>query len=171
MLYTGARRGEIVALEWAHVDFDTGTLELPVKKGGARKRHPIGAVALELFAGINRVAGSPWVFPRPADPTRHVTVEVVENAWQRLRHRADLADVHLHDLRHTVGTYAAQTGANAFAVRNLLRHASVAMTGRYVNFDADPVRAMSDVIGERISAGLEAGASAKVVPLKKPRKS
>jgi integrase len=58
-----------------------------------------------------------------------------------------------HDLRHTVGTYAGQTGANAFLVRDLLRHKNLAMTGRYVNRADSPVRTLSDQVGERIAAG------------------
>ncbi|WP_244532316.1 tyrosine-type recombinase/integrase [Methylocapsa palsarum] len=112
------------------------------------------------MAGISRVEGSPWVFPRLLDPKRHISVEVIEKAWQRIRDHAGIPDVHLHDLRHTVGTYAGQAGVNAFVVRDLLRHSTVAMTGRYANFDQNPVRAVSDLVGERIAAGLEAGDAA-----------
>jgi hypothetical protein len=43
-------------------------------------------------------------------------------------------------------------------VRDLLRHKNLAMTGRYVNRADDPVRTLSDQVGERISAdGLQAG--------------
>ncbi len=50
-----------------------------------------------------------------------------------IRRVAAIKDVHLHDLRHTVGTYAGQSGANAFLVRDLLRHRNLGMTERYVN--------------------------------------
>lgn len=62
----------------------------------------------------------------------------------------------MHDLRHTVGTYAGQTGANAFLIRDKLGHKTLAMTGRYVNRDADPLRALSDKVEERITAALDA---------------
>ena len=61
----------------------------------------------------------------------------------------------LHDLRHTAGTYVSQTGANAFSVRDFLRHKTLAMTGRYANRDADPIRAAAQAIGERIAQSLE----------------
>ena len=159
LLLTGARLSEICELQWSHVDLDAGTLKLPGKKGGERKTHPVGAAALELLATIARVEDSPWVFPRPNDPKRHVSKEVVENAWQRLRWRAGIEDVRLHDLRHTVGTFASQAGVNAFMVRDLLRHASTAMTNRYVNFDAAPVREVSNTVAQRISAGLDGKAA------------
>jgi integrase len=93
-------------------------------------------------------------------------IEVVENAWQSLRQRACIEDVRLHDLRHTQGTYAGQSGANAFTVRDLLRHATVTMTGRYANFDADPVREIANVVNSRIAAGLAGTAEAEVIPPK-----
>jgi integrase len=62
---------------------------------------------------------------------------VLEKVWGRIRTAAQLSDVRLHDLRHTVGTYAGQSGANAFLVRDLLRHKNLAMTGRYVNRSDD----------------------------------
>jgi integrase len=83
------------------------------------------------------------------------------------RAAAKLDDARLHDLRHTVGTYAGQSGANAFLVRDLLRHKSLSMTGRYVNRADDPVRTLSDQVGERIAAGLAGHKSGPVVPLKR----
>jgi hypothetical protein len=65
-----------------------------------------------------------------------------------------------------VGTYAGQTGANAFQVRDLLRHRDLSMTGRYVNRADDPVRALSDQVGARIAAGLEGRPRGQVVALK-----
>ena len=82
---------------------------------------------------------------------------------------AQLPDVRLHDLRHTVGTYAGQSGANAFLVRDLLRHKDLSMTGRYVNRADDPVRTLSDHVGERIAAGLAGRKGAEIVPLKQAR--
>ena len=73
----------------------------------------------------------------------------------------------MHDLRHTVGTYAAQFGANAFLVRDLLRHKNLAMTSRYVNRADEPVRTLSGQVGERISAAMSGRSAADVVYLKR----
>lgn len=165
LLFTGARRGEIISLRWEHVDMSRRTLALPERKGGARRAYPVSAAALDLLKEVKAVEGSPWVFPRPRDSSRHVAAEVVWNAWQRIRHHAALDDVHLHDLRHTVGTYAGQAGVSAFIVRDLLRHSSSITTNRYVNRQDDPVRDISDHVGERILAGLSGVQSAEVIPL------
>ena len=107
------------------------------------------------------------MLPSTLDAKRPLSKTAIEAAWQRIRTAAKLEDVRLHDLRHTVGTYAGQSGANAFLVRDLLRHKNLAMTGRYVNRADDPVRSLSDQVGERIAAGLAGRKAADVVELKR----
>jgi integrase len=72
----------------------------------------------------------------------------------------------LHDLRHTVGTFAGQGGANAFLVRDMLGHKTLAMTGRYVERDVDPHRALADSVAGRIEAAM-AGREGEVITLPK----
>ncbi len=164
LLLTGARLSEITELEWGHVDFERETIALPRQKGGERRSHVVPTSAMDILARRPRVEGSPWVFPRASDPTRPISVFVIENAWWRIRAAAGLDDVRLHDLRHTVGTWAARTGANAFQIRDVLRHSGVAMTGRYVNRDDEPLRVLTQSIGDALSAALE-GRKAEVVSL------
>jgi integrase len=85
-----------------------------------------------------------------------------------IRDRAGIPDVRIHDLRHTMGTYAGGAGLNAFMVRDLLGHATLTMAGRYVSRNADPMRQAADVVSGQIAAALE-GRVAEVVPLKAGR--
>ncbi len=162
---TGCRLGEILGLRWDDVDLTGGAIDILDAKAGGRAQ-TVGALTLALLDGLPR-AGE-WVLPGTS-PDRAVSVSTVEKAWSRLRKQAGLEDARLHDLRHTVGTYAAHTGANAFLVRDKLGHKTLAMTGRYVGRDTDPLRALSDKVESRISAAM-AGGSAKVVALDAARK-
>ncbi len=150
LLLSGARLSEILELQWRHVDAAAGTLALPKVKGGDRQAHPAGEATMELISAMKHVDGSPWVFPRKSDPARHITAEVVENAWQRIRLYAGFPDARIHDLRHTVGTLASASGANAFIIRDLLRHRGVAMTSRYVNKAAGPVKDVANEVGRQV---------------------
>ena len=150
LLLTGARLSEITLLTWSDVDFASGTIALPKIKGAKRRPFPASAAALDILASLQRIAGSAFVFPRNTDEARPISKEVMESAWQRLRWRATIEDVHIHDLRHTVGTYAGQAGVSGFIVRDLLRHANISTTGQYANFDANPVREVADIVGKRI---------------------
>ncbi|QUS54069.1 tyrosine-type recombinase/integrase [Pseudovibrio brasiliensis] len=155
LFYTGARLSEIATLKWKHIDFELATFALPSRKGDERKPHPVSSSAIEILSEFPRVDGSPYVLPGCKDPTQPISIEVIENAWQRIRIHANIPDVRIHDLRHTVGTFAAQAGSNAFLISHLLRHRNVTITNRYVNHDAHPIRVLSEAIGERIEAGLQ----------------
>lgn len=163
LLFTGARLSEILELKWDHIDFAGGTLALPERKGGRRRAHPVSTMALDVLVGLAKVDDSPWALPAPLNKAKHLSMEILENVWQKIRARAGLEDVHIHDLRHTVGTYGSQSGVNAFCLRDLLRHKTIAMTGRYANRDADPIRSVSEAVGERIAAGLAGRKSAEAI--------
>ena len=149
------------------MDLETGTIRLTETKVGRPQIVVINAPARHVLKQLRKSKASDWVLPSTSDAKRPLSKTAIEAAWQRIRAAAKLEDVRLHDLRHTVGTYAGQSGANAFLVRDLLRHKNLAMTGRYVNRADDPVRSLSDQVGERIAAGLAGRKSAEVVPLKR----
>jgi integrase len=59
-MLTGCRLGEIMSLQWAHVDIAGKALRLPDSKTGAKVVH-IGKPALDLLRGITALPHNPWV--------------------------------------------------------------------------------------------------------------
>ncbi len=161
---TGCRLGEVRHLRWQDIDFERGLLHLQNAKTGSRA-HVVGAQALALLSQIEQIDRSKWVFPG-TDISQPLRKERLEKAWQKIRTAAGIEDVKLHDLRHTVGTFSSQAGANAFLVRDKLGHKTLAMTGRYVNQDAGPLRELSDVVEGRIATAMRGGHGADVVPIR-----
>jgi integrase len=160
---TGMRLGEALGLEWNDVDLQGRAIRLRDAKAGARTVH-LGAAAVTILDAVKERVGHVVHGP---DPAMALSAPSAERAWARLRQRADIPDGRLHDLRHTAGTFAALTGANAFVVRDLLGHRTLAMTGRYVERAADMVRATADAVSSRVAAALNAGTAtpAQVVPI------
>ncbi|MGP0093333.1 MAG: tyrosine-type recombinase/integrase [Xanthobacteraceae bacterium] len=165
LLYTGCRLSEVLNLRWDQVTFADCKITLDETKAGRRQVVAMNAPAQRVLTALFKAKRSSWVLPSTSDAQRPLSKAAIEAAWQKIRTAAGIEDVRLHDLRHTVGTYAGQSGANAFLVRDLLRHKSIAMTGRYVNQADDPVRTLSDQVGERIAAGLAGRKEGEVVPL------
>lgn len=93
---TGARRGEVLSLRWAYVDFEGARLNLPDSKT-RKKSIPLNAAALALLQELPRLAGNPHVFPGPGASGHIVDLK---KPWASIRARAGLRDVRLHDLRH-----------------------------------------------------------------------
>jgi integrase len=167
LLFTGCRLSEVLNLCWDQVDFDAGIITLAETKAGRPQTVMMNAPAQRILKELEQAKASTWVVPSPSDSKRPLSKSAMEGVWLRIRSAAKLDDVRLHDLRHTVGTYAGQSGANAFLVRDLLRHKNLAMTGRYVNHATAPVRTLSDQVSERIEAGLSGHPEAQLVPLKR----
>ena len=181
LLYTGCRLSEILNLEWRRVDLAEGLIMLRETKAGKPQVVVISAPARRILLEIkpDDLLAAKWVLLgkkrsdgkvsrlRNDEAGLPLSKTALEQAWQRIRTVAKLDDVRLHDLRHTVGTYAGQTGANAFMVRDLLRHSNLAMTGRYVSRADDPIRALSDQVAQRIEAGLVGQPAAKVIEFKR----
>ena len=155
---TGRRVGDIVGLKWEQVDFDGACLRLPSTKTGPQEV-TLGAPALALLAGMEHVGE---YVAHGADPDTALSAATLGHAWRRIRKQAEIPDVRLHDLRHGFATFAGQTGAGAFLVRDALGHKTLAMTGRYVERDVDPLRALTDKVQERIEAAMS-GKSGEVV--------
>jgi integrase len=157
----------VLNLRWDQIDFGAGTIALTETKSGRPQVVVMNAPARQVLKELEQVKASEWVLPSPTEAKRSLSKGTIETIWSRIRTAAGLEDVRMHDLRHTVGTYAGQSGANAFLVRDLLRHKNLAMTGRYVNRADDPVRTLSDRVGERIAAGLAGQTGGEVVTLKR----
>jgi integrase len=163
---TGMRLGEALALRWSDVDLAGRAIRLRDAKAGARTLH-LGAAAVAILDAIEDKTGHVvhGLDGAPLPDSR------AQHAWARLREKAGIPDGRLHDLRHSVGTFAALAGANAFVVRDLLGHKTLAMTGRYVERAADMVRATADTVSNRIAAALNAATAtvADVVPITRRR--
>lgn len=162
LLLTGCRAGEILNLQWSHVDLERGILNLPDSKTGA-KPIILGAPAMSVLAELPRVKGNPFVIvgEKEGQPRSDL-----KRPWKRVTARANLEGVRLHDLRHTFASMGAMSGMGLPIVGKLLGHASPATTARYAHLADDPLRRASDAISSGIAAQL-ADSSGEVVPLQK----
>lgn len=163
---TGCRLSEVLLLEWSRVDLSAGALTLGDSKVGARV-HAIGRPAVALLRRLYAKRESEIVLDGNA-PGEPVSVADQEVAWRRLRKRAGLEDVRMHDLRHTVATRAAETGASAFLIQDKLGHAGIQQSSEYVARMVAPLRQLSNRVESRISAAMS-GRSGKIVKMKRKK--
>ncbi len=164
LLFTGCRRGEALGLRWEDVDFERGMAWLRDSKTG-QPALVLNAPAKAVLAGLERQGE--WVFAGkdPEGPLVGVT-----RIWWRIRSRADLADVRLHDLRHSHASMGAAAGLSLPLIGALLGHRQPATTARYAHLAADPVREASERVAARMAAALSAKPDAEVVDLQQPER-
>ena len=102
LMLTGCRLSEIQKLRWDHVDLEAGELRLPDSKTGGRAV-PLAPSAVRLLEGLTRDEDNPWVIAG-RKPGSHLTD--LQHPWRRIRARAELDDVRIHDLRHSFASRA-----------------------------------------------------------------
>jgi integrase len=155
LLFTGARKSEILSLRWDFIDYDNSVLLLPKSKTG-RKTIYLTATVLGILASLPRKKSCPWVLPsRLADPNRHF--DGVGHVWERVREKAGLPDARLHDLRHTFASKGVGLGVGIPIIGGLLGHKNPTTTAKYAHLAADPLRAANDRIADRLEVELSGG--------------
>lgn len=173
LIFTGARRGEVLNLRWEHVDVERGMLHLPDSKTGKKTIH-MHPPAVQLLASLRRVDGNPYVFAggradhgdkgrAEGQPIKDLMVP-----WIAIRNAAGLAGVRMHDLRHSYASVAAARGGSLLMIGKLLGHSHAATTARYAHLAADPMRDLNDKIGETLAGALNRNQrrnAAEVIPL------
>ncbi|MCY4546838.1 MAG: site-specific integrase [Defluviicoccus sp.] len=150
---TGCRLGEILALRWDDIDRAAGELRLRDGKTGARMV-PLTPTADAVLAAIARIPGNPWVIAgrRPHSRVKSITAE-----WYRIRARAGLDDVRIHDLRHSYATRALSSGESLAMIGRLLGHADISSTLRYAHLAAGAERSSAARVGGSIGADIGGG--------------
>ena len=146
LLLTGCRKNEIVRLRRQEVDGDR--LNLADSKTGPRQVY-LNAQARDIIVRRMARADSSWVFPSASNPTHPRNDGLA--LWYTVRREAGIADVRLHDLRHTVATHAVMQDVPLPVVARLLGHQRPDMTLRYTHVGDGEVEAAAERVGQTIA--------------------
>jgi len=154
LLFCGARRSNVAAMEWAQLDLDAAAWYLAGQdmKGGESivvvLPEPAQAV---LRARLEASDGSPYVFPSSranghiADPRK---------AWARVVKRAKIDNLRMHDLRRSLGSWQAAMGASLPIIGKSLGHRDHKATLIYSRLQLDPVKqSVEGAVAGMIEAG------------------
>ncbi len=144
LLLTGARRSEITLARWEDVDLDAGLLRVALSKSGKPRHIVLSHLAVECIQALPRRPGCPWLLPAPRTGRPLTGVFPV---WERIRNRAGLPELRLHDLRHSYASLLVNAGRSLYEVQHLLGHASPKTTQRYAHLSQGTLREAANSIG------------------------
>lgn len=167
-LLTGARRSNVMQAQWSNISLDRSEWRVPgaLMKNGKPQTITLSPEAIELLTVRKKDSASPFVFPSERSESGHI--EDPREAWKRVRRKAELSDLRIHDLRRTLGSWQARTGASLVLIGKSLNHKDQQSTAIYARLDLDPVR---QAVDRATSAMFGAGGiktPATVVELPKP---
>ena len=137
-LLVGARRGNLQAMRWDELNLGAAMWRIGETKSGETVVAHLPPAAVELLRARHEARdGGPWVFP-----SRSKTGHLVEPkaAWKRILERGGLSDLRIHDLRRSLGSWAAASGASLLVIGKALGHKSTAATQVYARLGLADVK-------------------------------
>ena len=142
LLLTGCRLNEILTLTWAEVDLPNQCLRLKDSKTG-KKLVYLSSAAVSTFESLPQTPGNVHVICGDKEGAHLVNLQ---KPWRRIRERAGLSDVRLHDLRHTFASIAASRGLSLPMIGALLGHKQTQTTARYAHLLGQPLREAAEKV-------------------------
>ena len=147
LMLTGCRLDEIRTLRWEDGDLDAAELRLRGAKTGARMV-PLSSAAVGVLSALPRTDDNPWVI-MGRNPGAHLID--LQRPWRRIRARAGLEDVRIHDLRHSLASRALALGESLSMIGKLLDHTQVQTTARYAHLANESVKASGSRVGDSVA--------------------
>ena len=147
--------------DYVCVDWQRCTLTVPLSKSGKPRSVALSGPAIALLKSIAKTARkSVYVFPSSVTgrPTTFFS------SWDRIRRRAGLADLRLHDLRHSFASIMVNKGFSLYLVQRLLGHSQPRMTQRYAHLAPQTLLEAAEVVGKAIdeaASGIERDAGSE----------
>lgn len=137
-LFTGVRKTNVMEMRWEDLYLERKEWLVPDTKNGDPLRVHLVDSVIELLQKRGSSYGSgEWVFPGTG-ATGHLMEP--KAGWKRILDRAGIKELRIHDLRRTLGSWQAATGANSFMIGRSLGHKTPQSTAVYARLNLDPVR-------------------------------
>lgn len=151
LMYTGARLSNVLSMRWSEIDLEKALWFIPETKNGDPHVTVITEEALRILRRRKKTTSSFFVLPGHGQ-TGHV--ENLNKAWQRLLDNAGIEDLRMHDLRRTLASWMANSGANQAQIQLQLGHKGPHSTKHYVHPDVEYLRATVATVTRKLSQHL-----------------
>lgn len=132
LIYTGARKNEILRAKWENVDLRRRVILVPVSKSGKAREIILPKEAVKVIHELKGRGGT-WLFPG----RNGKCVSDIYYYWSRLRARLGLEGMRVHDLRHSFASFLVSSGGSLYEAQTLLGHANPRTTVRYASLSAE----------------------------------
>lgn len=141
-LATGMRRGELLSMQWKHVNLVRCTVFLPQTKNGRSRTVPLSPTATQTLNGLQR----------SGDRCIPLSGNSVRLAFERLRCRAGVVDLTFHDIRHEAVSRFVESGLSLAQVQMISGHRDLRMLMRYTHLQTEDIVAKLHAVDQGIAA-------------------
>jgi integrase len=145
LIYTGARKREVLDSKWVDIDWQEKSWRIPFTKSGKVRHVPLSEGALEVLlilknatdqAAVKRGAlpTHVWIFANPKTMKPYVSIFY---SWDTARKLAGMPELRVHDLRHSFASFLVNAGRSLYEVQELLGHSDIRTTSRYAHLNRE----------------------------------
>jgi integrase len=165
---TGARRGDIFSMRWTDIHWERQIWSVPYPKNGESYNVQLLPAAMAVLKRRRKEVpeSSEYVFPGPGK-TRHIID--LKKPWDAFRKRANLEKFHIHDIRHTVASWAAIANTPLQQIGTALGHRSLQSTQRYAHLIDESVRAARESGQAKMLQMMKAAKKRAKLTVRKPK--
>ena len=149
MIWTGARKGNVLSMRWEDVDLVGKKWRIPDTKANEPQTIPLTDTAVEILKKMKdakdaseslSIKESPYVFPARTAGAKAAHLQDVNGPWRLVRDAAELPGLRMHDLRRSLGSWMAAGGTSLHIIGKTLGHHDPQTTAIYSRLNIDPVR-------------------------------
>lgn len=131
LLLTGCRKRELLDAQWEHFDLPRRLWRIPISKSGKARHVPLSEGVIQLLGQVPRMADCAYVVPNPKSKKPYVSIFC---SWNTARKNAGMADLRMHDLRHSFASFLINGGKRSlYEVQSILGHTQIKTTQRYAH--------------------------------------
>lgn len=143
LLATGCRLNEALSATWSQVDVDKRVWRIPASNSKSKRMRPVplNDTALDVLSQLNTEGVYDHLFINKKTKKPYVNIAKV---WERLRSKAGLPHLRLHDLRHQAASNLINSGSSLYIVQQILGHSDPSVTQRYSHLSMKTLNDASD---------------------------
>jgi site-specific recombinase XerD len=150
LLATGARLGEALQARWEHINIEQRLWKIPAQNSKSKRVRSVplndSAIAVlsqletQEYLFVNRLTGLPYT--------------TITKVWERIRLKANLSNLRIHDLRHQFASFLVNNGRSLYDVQMILGHSSPVVTQRYAHLSTKSLQEAANSASVQIQAAI-----------------
>ncbi|WP_293006442.1 site-specific integrase [Nitrosomonas sp.] len=153
LLSTAARLNEVLRATWSQIDQHTRVWRIPASNSKSKRVRavPLNDSAIEVLSQLDTEGKFEYLFINAKTKLPYVTIHKV---WERLRKKAGLSHIRLHDIRHLHASLLVNSGRTLYEVQQILGHSSPSVTQRYAHLSTKSLQEASDSASVKIKEAM-----------------
>jgi integrase len=157
LLSTGCRLNEVLSAKWTDVDVENRVLSIRATNSKSKRMRsvPLNDSALDVLASLHTENDFEYLFVNRRTGKKYVAIAKV---WDRLRRKADLPHLRLHDLRHSYASFLVNGGRTLYEVQQILGHSDAKVTQRYAHLSTKTLQEAANSASLKIKGAMKPAA-------------